>query len=172
MVSTILDSSDLLKKSEKDKEFVQSAVRARLPDAALPWIDAAFAILNDGSAKYNPLLGTGGNEGRLDLTNNFMQRLVELLVRGNPGFSQGIFVISSLFDTIASGMQKSKIGQFDPGRAGGYNQGAEIETKDFKINPWDFVLMLEGSVLLTSSIYRRGRYKGRRMGGDSFCRFS
>jgi CRISPR-associated protein Csx17 len=51
---------------------------------------------------------------------------------------------ASLFGRAASGLIKGKIGFYDPGRAGGYNQGAGIEKKDFFINPWDYVLLFEG----------------------------
>ncbi len=50
-------------------------LRAALPDAALAWVDSALALSGGGLA-YPQLLGTGGNDGRLDFTNNFARRLV------------------------------------------------------------------------------------------------
>ena len=44
----------------------------------MDWLDAAIAISSDGSRAFAPILGTGGNDGRLDFTQNFMQRLVDL----------------------------------------------------------------------------------------------
>ena len=55
-------------------EFV-AALRAEVPDDALGWIDAALALSGDDLA-FPKLLGSGGNDGRLDFTNNFLQRLV------------------------------------------------------------------------------------------------
>lgn len=136
------------------KEALLNICRSRLPETALEWIDAAFALGRDGKPDYNPVLGTGGNEGRLDFTNNFMQRLAELLLGGKREETVAL-ARAALFGEITDGLAKASIGQYDPGRAGGFNQGMEVETKDFKINPWDFVLMLEGSLVLAGSMVRR-----------------
>ena len=137
------------------KELLLSKCRSRLPDTFLSWMDATVVVRNDGRPLYNPLLGSGGNEGRLDYSNNFMQRLAELLI--NADRSRAVAMLrSALFGDAQSGMnRKAKIGQFDPGSAGGYNQGTEIVTKDFKINPWDYVLMIEGALVLSGSVARR-----------------
>ena len=42
------------------------------------WMDAAMVLEDDGTPKYPALLGSGGNDGRLDFTNNFMKRLGEV----------------------------------------------------------------------------------------------
>ena len=139
---------------EVHKATVLNACRARLAEECVSWLDAAYAIRVDETASYNPLLGTGANEGRLDFTNNFMQRIAELLITGDPDQSRQLLE-GSLFSVAVSGLTKASIGQFDPGRAGGYNQGTEVETKDFKINPWDFVLMLEGAAVLAGSLCKR-----------------
>ena len=52
-----------------------AALRAEFPDTALLWLDASLALSGEGLA-YPQLLGTGGNDGRLDFTNNFARRLV------------------------------------------------------------------------------------------------
>jgi len=44
-------------------------------------MDAAIVLLQDRQA-YPPVLGTGGNDGRLDFTQNFMQRLLDLKFHG------------------------------------------------------------------------------------------
>jgi CRISPR-associated protein Csx17 len=46
--------------------------RNRLPDGCVDWLDAAIAISSEGARAFAPILGTGGNEGRLDYTNNFL----------------------------------------------------------------------------------------------------
>lgn len=60
------------------KEKMLMACRNRLPDEALVWLDAVYVLTSDGP-RYPPLLGTGGNDGRLDFTNNLMQRLLDLI---------------------------------------------------------------------------------------------
>ncbi len=62
---------------------------------------------------------------------------------------------NSIFREQTSELVTAAVGQLDPGRAGGYNQGPEIETKDFPSNPWDFVLAMEGAVVWASGAARR-----------------
>ena len=136
------------------KERLLTYCRAALPDSALPWLDAVYALQFDGRAGYNPVLGTGGNDGRLELSNNFGQRLVELFESSTSERTRQLFA-SSLYDSMTSDLTIGKIGHFDPGRSGGFNQGTEVETKDFKINPWDFVLAIEGALMLAGASVRR-----------------
>lgn len=137
-----------------NKEAILEACRTRLPDECLSWIDVVFLFLPDGKPKFNPLLGTGANEGRLDFSNNFMQRITELLIKGNRANTR-LMLESSLTGKPVCGLIEASIGQYNPGRAGGYNQGIEIETKNFKINPWDFILLFEGSIALAGNVARR-----------------
>ena len=143
-----------------NKEMILPICRARLPESALQWLDAVYALQSDNSPSYNPVLGTGGNEGRLELSNNFMQRVAELFILGDTERTRDLFR-SAVFDTVISGLTPAKIGQYDPGRAGGYNQGMEVETKDFKINPWDFVLTMEGALVLAGAAVRRNPTEDR-----------
>ena len=138
----------------ENKKSLLPLCRARLSDSCLKWLDAVYALQQDGKPSYNPLLGTGGNEGRLDLSNNFMQRLATLFISCDPEKNRRLFS-SSAFNTIVPDLIDGKIGQYDPGRAGGYNQGMEIETKNFKINPWDFILAVEGALVPAGAVVRR-----------------
>ena len=138
----------------KYKKNILPLCRARLPESSMQWLDAVYTLQAEGKSSFNPVLGTGGNEGRLELSNNFMQRLAALFVNGDIEQTRKLFS-SAAFNTVLPGLIKAKIGQYDPGRAGGYNQGAEIETKDFKINPWNFILTLEGTLVLAGAVVRR-----------------
>jgi len=42
--------------------------------------DAAVGISAEDKRAFAPILGTGGNEGRLDYTNNFMEYVADLLI--------------------------------------------------------------------------------------------
>ena len=67
-----LISLGLKEKPEKEtKEKLLLRCRNTFSETALEWLDSAFVLTDDG-AKYPPLLGTGGNDGRLEFTNNFM----------------------------------------------------------------------------------------------------
>ncbi|MFO8070281.1 MAG: type I-U CRISPR-associated protein Csx17 [Polyangia bacterium] len=142
------------------KGDLYAVCRSRLRDESLAWFDAAIALMANGEAAMNPIVGTGGNEGRLDFSNNFMQRVAELLLLGNDEQCSSLLT-TALFEDPRPEMISASIGQFDPGRAGGYNQGFGVETKNFKINPWDFVLAMEGALVLSSSVGKKSAPGGR-----------
>ena len=135
--------------------------RARLPDPALAWLDAAYLITADG-AKYPPLLGTGGNDGRLDFTNNFMQRLLDVVdvQTGGPTPNSSPLLRSAFFDEASDEMAGGAIGQFSPAAAGGANAGVGFDGAAL-INPWDFVLMLEGATAFAVAAVRRLQHETR-----------
>lgn len=141
----------------KDKKLlIVQACRSQLPDTALPWIDAA-AVLLDGDLAYPPLLGTGGNDGRLDFSNNFMQRLVVLIGLGGAkapkGTSPESWLIGAISGAGARGI-KASIGQFAPGANGGPNSGA-MTAADSISNPADFVLLVEGAMVVAAACTKR-----------------
>ena len=75
----LLRAAGLTAKPDKQvKHELLLACRNALPDEQLPWLNAAFVLTGEGP-KYPPLLGTGGNDGRLEFTNNFMQCVLALL---------------------------------------------------------------------------------------------
>jgi hypothetical protein len=63
---------------KEEKAAMLSQARCSFPDAAVEWLDAAY-VLGDEKPGYPPLLGSGGNDGRLDFTTNFIARLLEVL---------------------------------------------------------------------------------------------
>ncbi len=89
-------------KRNENKNTIMPKCRARLPESSLKWLDAVYTLQSDGKASYNPVLGTGGNEGRLDFSNNFMQRLAELFINGDPDKTKKLFS-SAAFNTTLAG---------------------------------------------------------------------
>lgn len=139
---------------EDDKLALVRECRARFRGSCAAWLNAALVITERLS--FPALLGTGGNDGRLDFTNNQMQRLVELIspVTGEPRADAAPLLEAALWHVPTAGLQSKAIGQFLPGAAGGANSTAGY-SGDSLINPWDFVLMLEGAVLLQVAAVRR-----------------
>ncbi|MFU8802212.1 MAG: type I-U CRISPR-associated protein Csx17 [Bradymonadaceae bacterium] len=150
------------KVSGPGKDALLQACRSRLPDDALDWFDAAVVLL-DGGPQYPPLLGTGGNDGRLDFTNNYMQRLNDVInpLDGTPTIMGREWLNHSLFAEPADGLARGQsIGQFFPGAAGGANGANGFDAQSL-INPWDFIFMLEGALFFASASTRRlGESKG------------
>lgn len=152
----VLASLGLKEKPDADsKPRLLVSLRAQADDAFLSWLDAAV-VLAAGNPAYPPLLGTGGNDGRLDFTNNFLQRLVELFDPGT-GTAQGMAVgwlDNALFANPTPRLAQNAIGQFAPGQIGGANATTGFSI-DSRINAWDFVLMLEGALLFATATTRR-----------------
>lgn len=142
------------KPKDDDKVRLIRRYRRELPDDVVTWMDAAIVLQQDGQS-FAPVLGTGGNDGRLDFTQNFMQRIVTLGLHENapPSEQSRAWIAQSLFGSQAQ-LSTASVGQFAPGRAGGPNatQGMEGDSTD---NPWDFVLMMEGAIMLAGAAVRR-----------------
>lgn len=135
--------------------------RGELPDSALGWLDALAVLTDADKFVPAPLLGTGGNLGRLELSNNFMQRLVDVLGlrsgRKAPKRPESLaWLRSALFADEPVRHLRVSAGQFDPGRSGGVlSSPLEEADKEGFVNPWDFVLQLEGALLFAASPARR-----------------
>ena len=146
----------LREKPEKDtKEKLLLRCRNTFPEAALEWLDSAVVLTDDGT-RYPPLLGTGGNDGRLEFTNNFMQRLTEVfdLKHGGPSTDSATFLDNALFDEPVKGLADSPIGQFSPVASGGANATTGFDAKSV-VNPWDFILSIEGAMLFAAAAVKR-----------------
>jgi CRISPR-associated protein Csx17 len=157
--ASMVVSRDESPKNE-EKERLLSQCRRAWRGTVLEWLDAAVVIDEELSPAYPSLLGTGGNDGRLDFTNNFMQRLSELfdltLEDAPPVKNCEKLVTAALFsDEPTPGLSNgAAIGQFFPGGAGGANSSSGF-SGDSLVNPWDFILMLEGSICFGAALSRR-----------------
>ena len=140
---------------DASKDSLVTICRNRLSDRTVEWIDAAVGIGADGKLAHPPILGTGGNEGRLDYGNAFMQAIATLFPGGCPSSDAEDLLNNALFAMRTSHLVVASTGQHDPGRAGGFNQGPGVETKDIPTNPWDFVLAMEGVIVWSGSVTRR-----------------
>lgn len=140
---------------DRSKGQLLAQCRSRLPDACVPWLDAA-AVLTDGRAVFPPLLGTGGNDGRLEFSRNFHQRVIDVLgIAPARTHDRSSWLDDALYGHGRSaGMRGRSPGQFDPGAAGGVNS-APSGAAESVLNPWDWVLLLEGSLLFASGSARR-----------------
>ena len=124
----------------------------------LEWLSAAVVLDENGDPQWPSLLGTGGNDGNLDFTNNFMQRIGELFDLtsddGDPIPGTAQLLANSLWSEPANKLATTAVGQFQPGAAGGANSSTGTGG-DSLVNAWDFVLMMEGSILFSSRATRR-----------------
>ena len=142
---------------KKLKEWTLAQCRAAFPDDALEWLDAAY-VLAAGGAKYPPLLGTGGNDGRLEFSNNFMQNVVSALNiddrRNGATIAQNQLVAALFSEGSPNLVRKRSTGFYNPGGVGGANASVGFNDEALT-NPWDYVLMFEGALLFAGAAARR-----------------
>lgn len=140
-----------------DKTRTVQEFRNRCPDALLPWIDATV-VLVDQQLYFPPLLGTGGNDGRLDFSTNFHERLLEVLDMTAKGRARSLACARDLLaGTEAERLTSAAVGQFDPVLAGG--QGSSpFGAAASLVNPWEYVLLVEGALLFASGTVRRHQH--------------
>ena len=154
------------------KATLVAMLRARLPESALPWLDAALVLSGEG-LRFPQLLGTGGNDGRLDFTNNLMRRLFSQSTplgifnasSGEPSTASARLLDSVLFAAPVHELTGAAVGQFSPGGAGGPNATTGYEGAP-TVNPWDYVVMLEGAATFACAATRR--YQSNAMARASF----
>lgn len=144
-------------RSDWDKPTLLEACRSRLPEGSIEWLDAAVALAEERPA-FPPLLGTGGNDGRFEFSNNFMQRLVDVLSLGEGPRAptrddSRAWLEASLFADRRTRLLEAPVGQFDPGSAGGVNSAPQGAAESL-VNPWDWVLLLEGALLFAGAVAR------------------
>ena len=140
----------------ENKALLLQSCRNAFPEDAVCWLDAAF-VLGKNGARFPPLLGTGGNDGRLEFTNNFLQRIVEVMdpQTGEPTANSRRWLRAALFGSAAPGcIVKAPVGQFFPGAAGGANGTSGFDAPS-GVNPWDFILMIEGALLFAAASVKR-----------------
>ena len=141
----------------KDSEKVAMLQKARclFPEKSLAWLDAAF-VLGTEKPDYLPLLGSGGNDGNFSFTTNLFEKWLNVLPKNNSAKQQEASknqLNASLFLKPVK-LEKAAIGQFHPGGAGGANASQGVGG-DFLVNPWDFIFIIEGSLLLASATVRQ-----------------
>lgn len=146
------------KPDEQQKGELLALCRATFPEEALLWLDAAVVLTASGR-RFTPLLGTGGNDGRLEFSYNFMLQLLECLPPPTgthpPEIRRANLSQSLLADADRPvAYSRASLGQFHPGGAGGLNSGQGFEGGAVA-NPWDYVLAMEGACCFAGAVARR-----------------
>lgn len=135
--------SDLWAKGHKPD--VLWLCRNEVPDEALPWLDAAVTLRQDGDPAYARVLGTGGNLGRQDLSSTYLQLVRTVFEhRSSRGWLQA--ALDGRADVV---LPRETLGQYDPGGVGNPEDPGALG------NPWTFLLLVEGALLFATAMARR-----------------
>ena len=134
-------------KDKDKKDWILRKCRNGFPDSALEWFDAVFVLTDESSgASFPPLFGSGGNDGRFEIGAKFVDCVEQCLLNRNPAESEERLE-SALFASKSPSIKNKRVGTlgfFD----------AEASSQEL-INPWDFVLAMEGVLLFAGSASRR-----------------
>ena len=136
---------------DKDiKSRLIGTLRGSSGPGLLPWLSAATCPL-EGAASYPSLLGTGGNEGNFEYSANLAEVVLDLFETGDASESQ---LQTALFRAVTDACGGAVPGQFAPGAMGGAN-GSSGFGGESCFSKWDYVLMLEGALVLRVASLRR-----------------
>ncbi|MEP9417649.1 type I-U CRISPR-associated protein Csx17 [Gordonia sp. VNQ95] len=138
-----------------DKRDMVREIGNTCPDEMLPWLRSAVVVLASDDLAFPPLLGSGGNDGRLEFSSNYHQRLLDVLPTDARAERRSLgWAEDALAGTSREQLVKASVGQFDPGTAGTPNSSAYGAAPGM-VNPWLFVLMVEGATLFEAAPARR-----------------
>ena len=113
-------------------------------------LDSIYALTSKNSTN-NPLLGTGGNDGNAEFINIFMENLIDVFKDKNRSEE---WINASLFGGQCK-MIERVMGQFNPGLQFSANMTTTDTDGTSLINPWDYILMIEGCMLFSGGVTRR-----------------
>jgi CRISPR-associated protein Csx17 len=135
--------------TDEDKLKLMRECRNQFPDEIIPWLDAVYVLTAD-DRKFPPLLGTGGNEGSGSYVSTFAQLVVSLLIEHDCDAG----IEAALFGTPAAVHEGIAVGHFNPGAIGGPNSTVGFGGGG-GVNPWDYLLAIEGTLLFAGAAARR-----------------
>lgn len=132
------------------KPALVAALRASLPDEAIEWLDATIVLVGDATA-FPPVLGSGGNDGRYDIANNYAQAVVfALAVSGDRSASAN--ALSGALWRTAGPLLKMSLAHLARDASPVNSPAGEADALG---NPWELVLAIEGAMLLAAGAGRR-----------------
>lgn len=126
---------------QSDKADVIRCYRNIAPDAAVLWVDACQVEQSGGEWLYNPLLGSGGNDGRLDFSRTYMRALMAVM---DPETGEPTPEAATWID-CALGLRQWAPPSDIPG---GQFFGGD------RVNPWLYILAIEGCLFTSATHWR------------------
>ncbi|MCQ3804558.1 MAG: type I-U CRISPR-associated protein Csx17 [bacterium] len=144
------------KVTNKNKPLFLAACRSEFPDEALDWLDAVFVLSDDKKPNYPLLLGgTGGALGSGDISASYLESVNFITDSKRRSWSREL-LSNALFAQGNPKLHRIPIGHLMPGTAETVNSSA-FGSATSAVNPWSFVLGMEGTLLFASGVARRFR---------------
>jgi len=132
-----------------EKPRLLRALRAALPDDAVEWLDAAVVMV-EGELRFPPVLGSGGNDGRYDIANNYAQSVAYVVgLREWPG---RVPCLRAALAGTPAPLRAMSLAHLTRDASPVNSPSGESDALG---NPWDLVLAVTGSMVFAAGATRR-----------------
>ena len=152
---TALRNADLDARPEPRlaKPALLRQLRATLRDDAVEWLDAAIVLVGEGAA-FPPVLGSGGNDGRYDVANNYAQALVFALAVGGDQRArrERSAALAEALWRMPAPLRAMSLAHLARDASPVNSPAGESDALG---NPWQLALAIEGTLLLAAGAGRR-----------------
>ncbi len=112
-------------------------------------------MLGARDAGFPPIVGSGGNDGRLDFGVTFAGYALLLLDgAAGAGVDRAMLLQDALHGTASARLVPGSLGQYAPATAVMFNLGNSMMGSGL-VNPWDYVFALEGAVAFAGALVKR-----------------
>lgn len=140
------------KPSTVEKPGLLRELRRELPDGALDWLDAAI-VLAGPSVAYPPLLGSGGNDGRFEFSNNYANAVLTCVVEEDEvARARAAELLSAALDGASVPLTALTLAYLQRDASPVNSPTGESDAIG---NPWDLILALEGALAMCAGAARR-----------------
>jgi CRISPR-associated protein Csx17 len=148
---TLHDLGVVGKPADREQKLtVLRLLQATLPDDALDWLEAAVVLTSADDVGFPPLLGSGGNDGRFDIANNYAQAVVTVL--DPTAREQSAALLQAALDRVSVPLTAQSMAHFM--RDASPVSSASGDASGLS-NPWDLVFAIEGTLMLVAGAARR-----------------
>ncbi|MDE2948369.1 MAG: type I-U CRISPR-associated protein Csx17 [Chloroflexota bacterium] len=143
--------------TKDEKTRLLGLLRSVLPEHALDWLDAA-AVPRPGSDKFDtvPILMSGGNDGRVDMSKKFITSALTFLLDTDE-LCRLEYVKNSLYGERVQLTSAGSSGPFHPGAYSDIATGPMNDKARSLYNPLDMVLSMEGVLMFAGHASRQGQ---------------
>ena len=136
---------------DHNKELLLKLCRNYLPNDVIPWLDAVYVTGVD-KPHFAPILGSGANDGNFDISENFVKHIIKVLSMNKESVIESKkWLESALFGNIVNLEKMTTVGHNTDG-TGGPNSGVVGFKGKSLSNPWDYILMIEGTILFAGNL--------------------
>lgn len=149
------ESIKKLKDIIKDKKYLLlNQLRNKINGKLMPWFDAMYVMASE-KPSYGSILGSGGNDGNFEISENFINCICQCILLDDKSVDNSrSWIKGSLFGDSVK-LTDNSSAHFYPDGYKGPNCSSDGFKEYSLVNPWDYILMVEGTLLFAGNVSRR-----------------